>query len=293
MIGPTMNVFTITLSILMIIDPNFAQAVDVQGHRGARAVLPENSLPALKHALELGVDTLEFDLGVSKDGVVVVMHDQRINPVICQYKDGTQVEEDLWIHQLSLEQIKQFDCGAKKNPRFDKQATIAGTEIPTLAEVFEMVTTSGLPNAKTIAFNIETKSDPDMPHAQPAAESFVEAILDVVQQYGLEPRVTLQSFDPATLVAAKSIAPNLQLSALFSHKPDDWVDAAESIGADIVSPHHTLIGRRDVDAIQDAGLGVIPWTANSKRQWARLIRLGVDGIITDDPEALLKYLERL
>lgn len=288
-----MKALTLALSLLMIIDPDFAQAVDVQGHRGARAVLPENSLPALEHALELGVDTLEFDMGVSKDGVVVVMHDQQINPVICQYKDGSNVEKGLWVHQLTLEQIKQFDCGSKQNPRFDKQTLIPGTEIPTLAEVFEMVADSGLANAKTVSFNIETKSDPDKPHAQPTAEDFIDAVLKVVQQYNLESRVTLQSFDPATLIAAKDRAPNLQLSALFKHKPDDWIQAAEQVGADIISPHHTLIGRKDVEEIQDAGLAVIPWTANSKRQWSRLMRLGVDGIITDDPEALLKFLERL
>jgi glycerophosphoryl diester phosphodiesterase len=276
-----------------MIDTISANAIDVQGHRGARAVLPENSLPALKYALELGVDTLEFDMGVSKDGTVVVIHDQQINPIICQYKDGSKAEQDLWIHQLTLEQIKQFDCGSKQNPRFERQVSVANTEIPTLAEVFEMVANSGLANAKKIAFNIETKSDPSKPHAQPEAEEFVEAVVKVVRQYGLESRVTLQSFDPATLIAANDIAPNLQLSALFREKPDDWLDAAESIGADIISPHHSLLGRKDVEQIQDAGLAVIAWTANSKRQWARLIRLGVDGIITDDPEALLKYLERL
>lgn len=288
-----MKALILALSLLSMIEANPADAIEVQGHRGARALLPENSLPALKYALELGVDTLEFDMGVSKDGVVVVLHDQKINPVICQYKDGSAIESDLWVHELSLEQIKQFDCGSKKNPRFERQVTVAGTEIPTLAEVFEMVANSGLANAKTVAFNIETKSDPSTPHAQPAAEDFVEAVLKVVQQYGLASRVTLQSFDPATLIAANEIAPDLQLAALFKDKPEDWLAAAESVGADIISPHHSLLGRRDVEQIQDAGLGVIPWTANSKRQWARLIRLGVDGIITDDPEALLKYLERL
>lgn len=266
--------------------------INVQGHRGARAVLPENSLPGLQHALALGVDTLEFDLGITRDGVVVVLHDQQINPVICQYKDGREAEAGLWLHELSLEQVKQFDCGAKQNPRFDKQQTVPGAEIPTLAEVFEMVRESKLESSKTVLFNIETKSNPSKPHAQPAADDFVEAVVNVIREFDLESRVTLQSFDPATLVAANDIAPNLPLSLLFSDKPESWLDAAESVGADIISPHHSLIGRDDVAEIQDAGLAIIPWTANSKRQWARLVRLGVDGIITDDPEALLKYLER-
>jgi len=288
-----MKFLLLALSLLIMSDLDFALAVDVQGHRGARAVLPENSLPALQYALELGVDTLEFDMGVSKDGVVMVMHDQKINPVICQYKDGSDIESGLWLHQLTLEELKQFDCGSKQNPRFDQQTLVPGTEIPTLAEVFEMVKHSDLPKAKTVNFNIETKSDPNLPHAQPDAKEFVEAVVSVVRQYGLESRVTLQSFDPATLLASKEIAPDLQRSALFRYKPDNWIDAAESVDADIISPHHSAIGTKDVKTIQDAGLAVIPWTANSKRQWARLMKLGVDGIITDDPEALLRYLERL
>ncbi len=279
-------------SLLIMMPTDFAHAIDVQGHRGARAVLPENSLAALKHALELGVDTLEFDMGVSKDGVVVVVHDQKINPVICQYKDGSNVEEDLWVHQLTLEQIKEFDCGSKKNPRFDQQRPVPGSEIPTLIEVFEMVTQSGLPNAKTISFNIETKSNPDLPHAQPAAKDFVEAVLKVVRKFDLESRVTLQSFDPATLIAAKEISPDLQLALLLRYKPESWVAAAESVNADIISPYYKLIDKKDVESIQEAGLAVIPWTANSKRQWARLLKLGVDGIISDDPEGLLTFLER-
>ncbi len=274
-----------------IMDQDYSH-IDVQGHRGARAVLPENSLPALQYALELGVDTLEFDLGVTKDGVVVLMHDQKINPVICRYKDGREAEEGLWLHELNLEQVKKFDCGAKQNPRFAKQQTVPGTEIPTLREVFEMVKGSELENSKTVLFNIETKSDPNKPHAQPSPNDFVEAVASVVKEYDLESRVTLQSFDPATLIAAKEIAPNLQISALFRDKPDDWLEAAEAVGADIISPHHNLLGRNDVEEIQEAGLAVIPWTANSKRQWARLLKLNVDGIITDDPEALLEYLGR-
>ena len=292
-----MKTVILTLSLLIMTNPLPAKEqdyshIDVQGHRGARAVLPENSLVAFQHALDLGVDTLELDMGVTKDGIVVVIHDQQINPVICQYKDGSEIEHGLWVNQLSLEEIKQFDCGSKQNPRFERQVTVPDTEIPTLEEVFEMVKNSKANNAKTVLFNIETKSDPSKPHAQPEPQAFVSAVLDVVQKYDLESRVTLQSFDPATLIAANEIAPNLQLAALFESKPDDWIEAAEAVGADIISPHHSLLSRKDVEYIQDAGLAVIPWTANSKRQWAKLLKQGVDGIITDDPEALLNYLGR-
>jgi len=250
--------------------------LEIQGHRGARSVLPENSLPALQHALELGVDTLEFDMGVSKDGVVVVVHDQTINPAICQHQDGSAIEEELWVHQLTLEEIKSFDCGSKLNPRFPRQTLIPGTEIPTLAEVFEMVENSKLANAKTVLFNIETKSDPRKPHAQPTPAKFVEAVLKVVDEFGLRERVCLQSFDHRTLVEAHRQAPEMLRSAK----------------SEIVSPNFKAIDKQDVDAIHEAGLRVIPWTANTDEQWASLIEIGVDGIITDDPEPLLEKLGR-
>lgn len=266
--------------------------IDVQGHRGARAVLPENSLAAFEYAIELGVDTLEFDMGVTQDGVVVVIHDQKINPVICQYKNGDPIEEELWVHQLSYEQIKQFDCGSKQNPRFKKQKTITGTEIPALEEVFEMVKNSTLENAKTVLFNIETKSDPSLPFAQPEPDVFVELVYETVKKFGLENRVTLQSFDHRTLVSAAQYAPELQRSALFSEAPEDWLQAAIDADAHVISPHHQIINRKTVELLQEEGLAVIPWTANSKRQWARLIKLGVDGIISDDPKALIDFLSR-
>ena len=280
------------ITYLMVTDLDLTSALDIQGHRGARSVRPENTLAAFQYALEIGVDTLEFDMGVSRDGVVTVLHDQQINPVICQYKDGREVPEGLLVHQLDLTQLKEFDCGSRPNPRFENQCTAPGSEIPTLAEVFELVKNSDLANAKTVLFNIETKSDPKTPSAQPKPEDFVKAVIEVVREYGLENRVTLQSFDHRTLVAAKEIAPELRLAALFENRPDNWVEAADAAEADIVSPHFKLIQAIDVQSMHEAGLAVIPWTANSKRQWERLIKMGVDGIITDDPEPLLKLIGR-
>jgi len=282
----------IVLFMVMAIDLSFAKNIDVQGHRGARAVLPENSIPAFEYALDIGVDTLEFDMGVTRDGVVVVIHDQQINPVICQRKDGSEVAPGLLVHQLTLKEIKEFDCGARLNPRFKNQRLIPGTEIPTLADVFDLVRDSDLAAAKTVLFNIETKSDPRKPEAQPTPSEFVEAVVKVVREYGFEKRTTLQSFDHRTLRAAKEIAPELRLAALFKEKPENWVAAADAAEADIVSPHFKLINAKQVKEMQDAGLAVIPWTANSKRQWEQLVKMGVDGIISDDPEPLLEFLGR-
>jgi len=285
--------FSLAIGVLLALAISNTHALDVQGHRGARAVLPENSLPALKYALELGVDTLEFDTGVTADGVVVVVHDQQVNPTICQYKNGAKVKKGLWVHELTLEQIKQFDCGSRANPRFKKQTLVPGTEIPTLREVFDMLADSPLPRAKTVLLNIEFKSDPRKPQAQPEPEQFVKLVLEQVNEYGLEQRTTLQSFDHRTLQAAHKLAPTLNKAALYRDNLKDWVTPTLAAKANIVSPKFTNLNAQEVQAAQAAGLKVIAWTANTKKSWKKLIEMEVDGIITDDPELLLRMLGRI
>ncbi len=270
----------------------FAAAFDVQGHRGARSVLPENSLPAFEYALRVGVSTLELDTGITKDGVVVVTHDQQINPTICQYKNGAKAKSGLLIHQLTLSEVKEFDCGSRANPRFKRQTLIPGTEIPTLREVFDMVAESSLPEAKRIHFNIETKSNPRKTGAQPSPEEFARLIIKLVDEYKLEERVILQSFDHRTLVAAHQQRPDLKLAALFHNNLTDWVTPTLAAKASIVSPKHTNLNASEVAAIHAANLQVIPWTANTEKSWKKLIEMNVDGIITDDPEPLVKMLEK-
>lgn len=260
--------------------------IEVQGHRGARSRLPENTLPAFEYAMKIGVDTLELDLGVTKDNAVIVIHDQKINSKICQYKNGQAINGEKWIHSMTLKEIKDIDCGSKVNPRFPEQKTRPGAEIPTLDEVFQLAKPSKL------HFNIETKSKPELPTAQPSPELFAKLVLEIVHQHGLEKRVTIQSFDHRTLVEVKKQAPKIQLAALFEDKPDNWVTATKMAKADIVSPYFKLISKEDVQEIHAAGLKVIPWTPNEQKHWLQLIELGVDGIITDDPEPLLKLLGR-
>lgn len=265
---------------------------DVQGHRGARARLPENTLPAFLYALEIGVDTLELDLGVSQDGHVVILHDQVVNPDICQSAELTAAQAQQWVHQLSLTQLKSFDCGSKRDTNFPNQTAVPNTPIPTLAELFQAIADSSHPNATSVLFNIETKSNPANPQAQPQPADFVERVLKVVQEFALTERVTLQSFDHRTLVAAYQQAPEITRAALFRDAPADWIQAAQAAYADIISPRGNLISADSVAAMQAAGYRVIPWTANTVEQWLGLIHMGVDGIITDDPEPLLELLGR-
>lgn len=256
--------------------------ITVQGHRGARTVRPENTLPAFEYAIEAGADYLELDLGVTSDDVLVVHHDQTINKTICTGPDGETA-----IRRLTLEQVKQFDCGSKRAEGFPRQELTPGARIPTLDEVLALA-----PRGQ-FHFNIEMKSNPKRPELAPEPEEFARLVAAAVRKHQLEKRVVVQSFDWRTLKALKAIAPEIKLAALYGGLPKDFVKIAEEAGGvPIVSPHHLLVTKGRVRAAHKAGLTVVPWTANTPKQWDRLISANVDSIITDDPAGLIEHLRR-
>jgi len=259
----------------------------VHGHRGARAVRPENTLPAFEYALAQGVDALEMDLAVTKDNVLVVSHDPAMNPRICTGPaNSPQV-----IREMTLAQLKQWDCGAKQNPDFPRQTAIAGTKVPTFDEVLELA------KPTQVEFNVETKIFLARPELTPTPEAFARMVIEAVKKQGMESRLILQSFDWRTLEAAKRIGPGIRLSALYSSTLNDgavlkdYVGDANAAGYPIVSPIHRLISKADVDRAHSFGMKVVPWTANDAAAWDKLIEVGVDAIITDDPAALIAHLK--
>lgn len=288
--NPVIPLLLFLLVSSMSCTTNTKSDLDIQGHRGARAIYPENSIPGFLYALKLGIKTLELDLGVTKDDVLIVYHDQTINPEICRYLDGRAAPKDVPVHSLTFEQIKEFDCGSLGNKRFPKQKMISQTQIPSLEELFETVLNQDHPNAQNVWFNIETKSHPDHPHLQPAPEKFVSLILDLVDKYDLGHRVIIQSFDHRTIKVAKKLRPEIKTAALFYERPKgSLVNATKEAAGDIISPFYEWVTKEDVTALHRAGIPIIPWTANTEASWRTLIDLKVDGIITDDPEGLLRY----
>ena len=258
-----------------------AERIEVHGHRGARALRPENTIPAFEYAIAQGVDVLELDLGVTKDGVVVVSHDSFLKAPICT---GPKVEAVIVEHTLA--ELRQWDCGAVRNPQFARQQTVPGTRIPTLEDVF------ALASKGTFKFNMETKIDPSQPKLTVPPAEFAKRVLDVIKKHKMEKRVIIQSFDFRTLHEMKKIAPELALSALYSGPPRDFVEIAKEAGATIISPEYRLVTPAQVKAAHAAHLQVVPWTANEPADWDRLIAAGVDAIITDDPAGLIAYLHR-
>jgi glycerophosphoryl diester phosphodiesterase len=274
-----MLLFGIAALSLIAADP--PSKVKVQGHRGARALRPENTLPAFEYAIAAGVDALELDMGITKDNVIVVSHDPYLEPPVCS---GPRAK--VAIHELTLAEVRQWDCGAKQNPGFARQQPVPGTRMPTLDEVFDLASKG------TFEFNIETKIFADKPELTPPPDEFARLVLEKIRKHRLESRVMVQSFDFRTLHAMKKLAPEIRLSALYSGPARSFVEIAKEAGAQIVSPEYHLVTPEQVKAAHAAGLQVVAWTANSPADWDRLIAADVDAIISDDPAGLIEHLKR-
>ncbi|MDZ7638423.1 MAG: glycerophosphodiester phosphodiesterase [Bryobacterales bacterium] len=254
----------------------------VEGHRGARWVLPENTLPAFHHAMEMGADVLEMDAVVTKDDVLVLSHDLEMKPAICKGPAGLPRA----IRELTLAEVKRFDCGWAPNPEFPAQQAIPGTRMPTLEEVLLEMAPLG-----EFHFNIETKINPSRPELTPSPDAFARLLVELVRKHNLAERVIVQSFDFRTLHAVKKLAPEIRRSALLGSGEESFVETAKRAGdAPIVSPHLRLVTPEKVKAAQAAGLKVVAWTANQPAEWQKLIEAGVDSIITDNPQGLTLYL---
>lgn len=255
--------------------------IEVHGHRGARACFPENTLAGYLHAIEAGADFIELDVLATADDTLVACHDPVLRRRIYSGPFGTRV-----VRRMTLAQLKEWDCGARRNPLFRRQSTVPGSRIPALAEVFELASRNGF------NFNIEVKSSPKRPHLTPSPERYAELLVALLRERGLERRVLVQSFDFRVLACVRALAPHIPTSALCGLRVRDFVALAAVAGVSTVAPYHRAVNSRRMAEAHDAGIRVIAWTANRPRDWDRLIRAGVDGIITDDPAGLMCHLGR-
>ena len=280
--------------IFMILSvSSFATAakIEVQGHRGARGSRPENTLPAFSFAIDNEVDTLELDIAVSSDDQLVISHEPALTPERCLDPNGQKLTAPIFIRSLKYDEIKKYDCGTLGNEKFPGQVSVVKTPMPRLEDLFIMVEKSKAPAASKVHFNIETKIYPSKPELTPEPKEFARKIIELAKKHHMLDRMILQSFDDRTLLAAKILEPKLVTSMLTSDNHIDYVKVAQSAKVDIISPDYEWILADDVKRMHSAGIKVLPWTVNSISGWDHMIKLGVDGIISDQPKELIAYLK--
>lgn len=313
------------LSLLLIagISANAQQKMDLHAHRGGMALMPENTIPAMLNAVKMGAKTLELDVVISKDEQVVVSHDAYMSANFMRKPNGQDIskseERSLSLYQMDYDSIKRYDAGTKPHPMFPNQQKMKVYR-PLLSELIDSVENYVAKNKlKPVYYNIETKCSPagdGIYHPNP--EVFVNLLLNTIQNKKIENRVIIQSFDTRTLKILHQIAPKIQLSLLVQgnmklteEKLKNYGLSAKEVEAyfanlkntntslettianlgftpNYYSPYFGSVDPKLVKEAHALQMKVLPWTVNSEADMLKLAKLGVDGIISDQPDLLIK-----
>jgi glycerophosphoryl diester phosphodiesterase len=293
---------------------------DLQGHRGARGLWPENTLACFGRAMELGVSAMELDCGVTRDGVVVVSHDPELNPDCTRDAQGRFLATaGPPIFELTYAQLQTYDVGRIRPgsayaARFPQQQPLDGERIPPLADVLTLVRTRGRGRVRVA---IEVKTFPERPQLTPAPEPFVQALQADLERTGTAALAAILAFDWRVLNAARRLMPQVALAALTeqqpgedtvrfgSPRPSPWLGGldpgqfdgsiarlVQASGAGTWGPNYLDLDAQRVEQAHALGLRVVPWTVNETADMERLLELDVEGMVTDRPDVLRALLER-
>ncbi len=300
------------LPLLLAASGAAAQSIDLQGHRGARGLLPENTLPAFEKALELGVTTLELDIAITKDGVLVIYHDQTLNPDITRDARGEFLSgRGPALHSLTYAELQAYDVGRLRpgsdyGRNYPEQKPVDGARIPRLSELFALVARRG---NTTVRYAIETKLHPERPEETPGPEPFARAVVDEIRKAGVAGRSQVLSFDWRTLQVVQKIAPEIATVYITSRRtvapaagakwtagfdPQKYGSIPKTIqaaGGKYWSVNYNDIGAPSVKEAQALGIRVLVWTVNDTATMERMLDLGVDGLITDRPDLAVPLLK--
>lgn len=297
------NTLFLLILLLSIIKEPLAQSYipkfDIQGHRGARGLMPENTIPAFIMALDSGVNTIELDVVVTKDGQLVVSHEPWMSASICTDPSGKSFDEKsegkFNLYQMTYEQVKQWDCGSKGNSNFPQQIKMNVSK-PLLRDVIIAVE-NHIKNFTRyeVDYNIEIKSMPQGDNKfHPKPEAFSDLVFNLIDQYLPLDRVVIQSFDFRVLKYWHEKYPTVRLSALVENKKSVNENLADlGFLPSIYSPYFKLISRDDVKELHAKKVRVIPWTVNEPGDMLSLKGLDVDGFITDYPNRAAKFKRTL
>jgi glycerophosphoryl diester phosphodiesterase len=295
-------------------------AFDAEGHRGARGLYPENTLPAFQAALAIGVNTLEMDVGMTADGVLVVHHDRRLNPDRTRGPDGAWIGDPApTLASLTFAELAAFDIGRAKPgsriaARFPGQARMDGVHIPALSAVLRRAEAL---SGGAIRYNIEVKTAPDAPQETAAPEVIADALVAAIREAGAAGRAMIQSFDWRALKRVQEMAPDIPTVYLTAQR--SWLDnlqrgqpgaspwtagidvddydgsaprAVHAAGGAVWSPYFRDMRPADLAEAHRLGLKVVVWTVDEPTDMVALIGQGVDGIITDYPDRLRQVIAK-
>ncbi|MCY7376137.1 MAG: hypothetical protein LH472_09220 [Pyrinomonadaceae bacterium] len=279
----------------------FAQTVknfDIEGHRGARGYVPENTIPSFLKALELGVDTLELDVVISRDNQIVVSHEPWFSSVISTDKNGKPIpeakEKEFNIYKMNYAEIKLYDVGSSGNRGFPEQQKMKVFK-PLLKDVFGEVQKYIRQNKlKPVRYNIEIKSNPAGDNVyHPVVSIFAKMIYDEILANKMQKNVIVQSFDVRPLQELRKLPVKLPLALLVMNK--DGIEknlAALGFQPDAYSPHFSLVDEATVAFCRERKMKIVPWTVNEIADLEMMKKFDLDGIITDYPDRAIKVFRK-
>lgn len=292
-------IFFIALLFIQCSGPEYRLDIDIQGHRGCRGSLPENSKAGFISAITKRVNTLEMDVIISKDSKVVVSHEAYLNPEICWSLDTTNLTEEegkaINLYELDYNEIAQYDCGSKPHPRFEMQQPLQSVKPLLESVLFACEFFIQKKELMPVRYNIETKCAPETDgiyHPDPA--TFVHLLMQTIEKANVLDKTTIQSFDVRTLQEVRKQGFHNEISLLVENE----LGIEENIKLlgfkpDVYSPDYNYVDEAMVEYCKSNQILLKPWTVNEKNAILRMLELGVDGIITDYPHGAVQLLKQL
>jgi glycerophosphoryl diester phosphodiesterase len=265
---------------------------EILGHRGARGLAPENTLAAFEKAIEMGVNALELDVVITKNKKVLVSHEAWMNPKICTFnhqKIDVKEAKQHNIYQMTYAKTQSYDCGSIVHPDFEEQESEAATK-PLLKDVLQMGYALSKNHGIPIQFAIEIKSFEEGDGIfHPKPKKFVELVLEVIESNAQLKDICLQSFDLRILNEIKKVNPSIKVALLTDKNNLEVLLEKLNFIPEVFSPLYSLVDKEMMEKTRKLEMKIIPWTVNEPEEMLQLLRLGVDGIITDYPNRALNF----
>jgi glycerophosphoryl diester phosphodiesterase len=285
-----LNVLISLLITFSVSGQIYTPKFDLQGHRGARGLMPENTIPAFITALDSGVTTVELDLAITKDKKIIVSHEPWMSAAICFQPDGSTIrekeEKKFNIYKMNYDEVANYDCGSKGNEKFPEQKKLK-TSKPLLTDVIAAIEEHIRSYTQyEVDYNIEIKSEPQGDNKfHPTPAEFSDMVYSLLDQYLPLERIVIQSFDFRVLKYWHEKYPQVRLAALVENTKSAEANLQDlGFKPAIYSPDFKTISAETVKALQKQKIRVIPWTVNEIDDMKRMKEMGIDGFITDYPD---------